>query len=238
MSLPDINTFKSGLSEGGARANYYIVQGLLPDPTAARNLNFLCRSASLPVANVNVVEVMTPGGRKLKVSGERTFDNWTITVYNDTAMRMRKSFEIWQVKSGLYSSPIAYDSLDSYAAAAGWRVWQLSRSGQAVHGYNFYNCWPARLGEISLSYDEAGSIEEFEVELAFSHYIPQGKYSSAALAAGVTELKEIFGELPSGGGGIKTTMPKIPTGLEAFEKATTSGGGGGGTVDAETGTGQ
>ena len=198
MSLPDINTFKNALSLGGARANYYIVEGKLPDLQAERNLSFLCRSASLPVANVNVVEVMTPGGRKLKLSGERTFDNWTITVYNDTAMRMRKSFESWQYKSGLYSSPIAYDSLDGYASAAGWSVRQLSRTGVEVHGYQFFNCWPSRLGEISLSYDEAGSIEEFEVELAFSHYIPNSNPGQFSVEADATSISALFGTISDG----------------------------------------
>lgn len=201
MSLPDINTFKQGLSLGGARSNYYIVSGNLPDTGAAANLAFLCRSASLPVANVNVVEVMTPGGRKLKLSGERTFDNWTITVYNDTAMRMRRAFETWQVKSGLYSSPIAFDRLDDYASAKGWDVWQLSRSGERVHGYSFFNCWPSRLGEISLNYDEAGSIEEFEVELAFSHYIPNNGDVEGIAAASETLLNMFGGTQDSAGAG-------------------------------------
>lgn len=195
MSLPDINTFKNALNLGGARANYYIVEGPLPDDLAEQNLRFLCRSASLPVANVNVVEVMTPGGRKLKLSGERTFDNWTITVYNDTAMRMRKAFESWQYKSGLYSSPIAYDALDGYASAAGWSVRQLSRTGVEVHGYQFFNCWPSRLGEISLSYDEAGSIEEFEVELAFSHYIPNSNPGAVSVQSDAIQVAELFGNI-------------------------------------------
>lgn len=221
MSLPDINQFKEGLSLGGARSNYYIVSGRLPDETAERNLAFLCRSASLPVANVNVVEVMTPGGRKLKLSGERTFDNWTVTVYNDTAMRMRRAFEAWQVKSGLYSSPIAFDRLDDYASAQGWNVWQLSRSGEYVHGYSFFNCWPSRLGEISLNYDEAGSIEEFEVELAFSHYIPNNGNISGIAGAAAFILGNMFGDKPmSGNGAGNQTVDKLLSlAVAAGEKA-------------------
>jgi len=211
-TLPNIETFKNALYFGGARANYYIVDGNLPDGAAENDLKFLCRAASLPVANVNVVDVMTPGGRKIKLSGERTFDNWTITVYNDTNMVMRKSFEFWQAKSGVYSSPIAFDALENYASVNGWSVTQLNRKGGRVHGYNFYNCWPARLGEIALSYDEAGSIEEFEVELAFSHYIPSNNGSLFSESIEYTDSGRMFGTLS--GGSIPDVLPTA--GVEAI----------------------
>jgi len=212
MNLPNISSFKNALYWGGARANYYLVQGQLPDSAAEFDLKFLCRAASLPVANVNVVDVMTPGGRKIKLSGERTFDNWTITVYNDTNMVMRKAFEAWQARSGVYSSPIAYDALSNYASQAGWSVSQLNRKGGRVHGYNFYNCWPARLGEIALSYDEAGSIEEFEVELAFSHYIPTNEGSPFPEDIEYTDSSRMFGSIS--GGGIPDGLPT--DGVEAI----------------------
>jgi hypothetical protein len=168
-NLPDINTFKAALSKGGARANYFRVVG----PNIGGNeFTFLCRAASLPAAAVNVVEVKTPGGRTIKYSGERTFENWNITVYNDTDMKMRETFEKWQTGAGDWNSPVALDVLDNYARSAGWYVSQLDRAGRVVRSYSFFNMWCANLGAIDLTFDDAGSIEEFTVELAYSHYIP------------------------------------------------------------------
>jgi hypothetical protein len=170
-TLPNINAFKASLLKGGARANYFRVQS--PNiGTTKINFSFLCRAASLPAAAVNVVEVKTPGGRTMKYSGERTFENWNVTVYNDTDMILREQFEKWQTGAADWDSPIALDVLDSYASSVGWYVSQLDRAGRVVRSYNFFNMWCANLGAIDLTFDDAGSIEEFTVELAFSHYVP------------------------------------------------------------------
>lgn len=169
MSLPDIQGFKNSLLRGGARATHFLVQGL--NIGSIQEFSYLCRAASLPAATVGVVEVQTPGGRKIKLSGGRTFDNWQITVYNDTNMIMRSRFEAWQTACSNWDSPAAFDSLDSYASNQ-WNVTQLDRAGRAMRAYQFFNAWPTTLGAIELSFDEATSIEQFTVDLAYSHYVP------------------------------------------------------------------
>ena len=170
MSLPSVNQFKNRLALGGARGNYYLVQG----PTIGTDMSYLARAASLPAANVNQVEVMTPGGRKLKFAGERTFEDWTVSVYNDTAMTTRRKFEKWQKACANWGNPLGADPLNAYGVS-NWTVTQLSRSGVAVHSYNFYNMWPSGLGAIELSFDEQSNIEQFDVTFALSHYVPFGE---------------------------------------------------------------
>lgn len=167
MSLPSVNQFRDRLALGGARGNYYVVYG----PTIGNDMSYLARAASLPAASVNQVEVMTPGGRKLKFAGERTFEDWTVSVYNDTAMVTRRKFEAWQRTCADFGNPIGADPLNAYGVS-NWMVTQLSRSGAAVRSYVFYNMWPASLGAIELSFDEQSSIEQFDVGFALSHYEP------------------------------------------------------------------
>lgn len=167
MSLPSVNQFKSRLALGGARGNYYVVTG----PTIGSDLSYLARAASLPAATVNQVEVMTPGGRKLKFAGERTFEDWTVSVYNDTAMITRRKFENWQRTCADYGNPLGADALNAYGVS-NWSVTQLSRTGAAVKTYLFYNMWPASLSAIELSFDEQSNIEQFDVGFAYSHYEP------------------------------------------------------------------
>ena len=167
MSLPSVNQFKDRLALGGARANYYVVYG----PTIGADISYLARAASLPAATVAQVPVMTPGGRKLNFAGERTFEDWTVSVYNDTAMVTRRKFEAWQRTCADYGNPLGADALNAYGVS-NWMVTQLSRSGAAVRSYAFYNMWPSSLGAIELSFDEATSIEQFDVGFALSHYEP------------------------------------------------------------------
>lgn len=169
MSLPNIDSFKAGLERGGARANYFKVTGA---NIGSDDFSFLCRAASLPAGVVNVVEVMTPGGRKLKLSGERTFENWSITVYNDTDMIMRTRFESWQQICAGYNTPYAFDTISQYASGQEWKVQQLDRSGAPMRTYQFFDVWPVNIAAIDLSFDEQSSIEEFAVEMAFSYYVP------------------------------------------------------------------
>ena len=57
-----------------------------------RNFNFLCKASSF------LLQMLTTNsfqGRTLKVTGDRTFDVWTITVINDENFRIRTKFEEW-----------------------------------------------------------------------------------------------------------------------------------------------
>ena len=85
--MPNINDFKAKLAGGGARANQFKVT--MPFPGYAQvggeieDLAFLARATSIPsmeVANINVPF----RGRAVKIAGDRTIPNWSITVLNDT----------------------------------------------------------------------------------------------------------------------------------------------------------
>ena len=205
MGLPSVNQFKERMALGGARANYYIVNG----PTIGADMAYLARGASLPAANVNQVEVMTPGGRKLKFAGERTFEDWTVSVYNDTAMITRKKFEKWQRACADYGNPLGADALGAYGVS-NWSVTQLSRTGLPVRSYNFYNMWPAGLGAIELSFDEASNIEQFDVTFAFSHYEPAG------LSSIPVQLTRILGDALIGGGDLSSAATNLSAAIDGI----------------------
>jgi len=183
MSLPNVNEFRNRLALGGARGNYYLVYG----PTIGTDMAYLARSAALPAASVNVVPVFTPGGRQLKYAGERTFEQWTVGVYNDTQMVTRRKFEVWQTRCANWGDPIGADALGAYAASD-WIVTQLSRSGVPTRSYRFYNMWPSALSAIELSFDEKSEIEQFDVTFDFSHFEPVGGNQQIDnIISGVTE---------------------------------------------------
>ena len=102
-----INQFTSqGLVLGGARPtlfeviipNFPLLQNAAAiasgDLTSSSKLSLMAKAASLPPSIVQEINVGYMG-RKIKVAGDRTFPNWSITVYNDEDFAMRNLFEDW-----------------------------------------------------------------------------------------------------------------------------------------------
>jgi len=94
--MPNINDFKAKLAGGGARANQFKV--IMPFPGYAQvggeieDLAFLCQGTSIPAMTVTNVNVAFRG-RNIKIAGDRTIDEWSVTVYNDTNFKLRNAFE-------------------------------------------------------------------------------------------------------------------------------------------------
>ena len=69
------------LNNAGARANLFDVS--MTGPTAAglntSEFTFACKAAAIPAMTVTTIDVPY-FGRTIKVPGNKTFDNWTVTV--------------------------------------------------------------------------------------------------------------------------------------------------------------
>ena len=96
--MANINDFKAKLSGGGARSNQYKVvmpfPGYAQDGGEIEDLAFLCQGAELPGMAIAKIEVPFRG-RAIKIAGDRTIDDWTIKVINDTNFKLRNAFERW-----------------------------------------------------------------------------------------------------------------------------------------------
>mgnify|MGYP003638261908 FL=1 len=95
--MANVDDFKSQLIGGGARANLFQVTVTNPPIGAGLNtelLAFTCKGAQLPASVIAQIDVPFRG-RQLKVAGDRTFENWTITAYNEDSQDVRSAFESW-----------------------------------------------------------------------------------------------------------------------------------------------
>ena len=95
-------TFQQAI-RGGVRPNLFQVEhnwpgtnltepkleGLTDNPVM-----YMCKSAALPATNVGTVELPFRG-RVVKVPGDRTYETWTATFYNDDAFKLRAAYEKW-----------------------------------------------------------------------------------------------------------------------------------------------
>ena len=169
--MANISDFKAKLAGGGARSNQFKVT--MPFPGYAsiggeiEELAFLCRATSIPsmeVANINVPF----RGRSIKIAGDRTIPNWSITVYNDTNFKLRNAFERWQNginnmsdNEGL-TNPVDYQ-VDCFLD-------HLDRNGNTIKSYTLRGVFPTGIAGIPLDYEEAGAIEQFEVTLEYQFF--------------------------------------------------------------------
>ena len=176
-----IDKFKSRLSGGIARPNLFEVVLAFPDGVVDASVNdldaksrFLVKAAALPASNITPINVPFRG-RVLKIAGDRTFDEWTITVINDTDFAIRSSFERWMNSMAKVSDTSGNTNPADYTRAAS--VYQLGRSAVAPNSqesaqnmpilrtYKFYSVFPTNISQMDLSYDQPDSIEEFTVTL-------------------------------------------------------------------------
>ena len=61
---------------------------------AGRKMEYLCKGAQLPSDVVNPIDVYYMG-RQIKVAGDRTFEEMTLTIINDADFSIRNAFERW-----------------------------------------------------------------------------------------------------------------------------------------------
>ena len=132
MSQRSIEDFKAVLQGGGVRPTMFEVELTFPESVVSdsteitRDGTFLIQAAALPASNVGTIEVPFRG-RKLKVSGDRTFDPWNVTVMNDVSFGLRVAFEKWAEKIQNHNYALGATTLNDYFASA--IVRQLDRDG-------------------------------------------------------------------------------------------------------------
>ena len=95
--MANISDFKAQLTGGGARANQFRVELSFPSfvtlgAIAGVQAQFLCNAAQLPSSTIEPITVLYRG-RPVNFAGERTFQPWTISVYNDTNFNIRNALE-------------------------------------------------------------------------------------------------------------------------------------------------
>jgi hypothetical protein len=192
----DINKFRENFF--GVRSNRFMVIPSWPtDKTNGQNLltntpdkevtEIYVKAADIPEASIGVITVPWMG-RAIKFSGERTYVDWAIQIYesNAPAKDLRKAFEEWmEVMDGRKSHKVSYD------ITTDWEVWysdivggQKSTSKEFRRGIRLVNCFPVNVGTLSMDYDVADAFAVFPVTIAFDYWEPLGELASTNTASG------------------------------------------------------
>jgi hypothetical protein len=186
----NVSTFASlGLPYGGARASLFEVFLTLPaglaNPRAEAQFRFVCKAASIPQSTVGQIEVPY-FGRKVKMAGNRTFDNWTVTVMNDEDFSIRHAFEEWSAAINSHENNLRDPGLIFESGQAAYRsratVRHYAKTGVYGSGtaagdaaiptriYTFNNIFPLNISNIDLNWETTDAIEEFTVEFAYDYW--------------------------------------------------------------------
>ncbi len=174
MAYPkSIEEFKAALSGGGVRPTMFQVEMTFPDSVVidpAQSTDegvFLIKASNLPASNIGSIDVPFRG-RKLKVSGDRTFDDWNVTVTNDISFGLRKGFEKWSELIQNMNYVMGAGELNEYFATA--IVRQLDRDGNQLRAYAFQGIWPTSVSEVALDFDSVDTVEEYQVTFKVQYW--------------------------------------------------------------------
>ena len=178
----NIDQFRTAMQYDGARPNLFEV--VLQFPTfvevggqASALSRFFVKTASLPGSTIGAVTVPY-FGREVKVAGNRTFQDWSVTVLNDEDFTIRNAFERWhrgingnktnlREPGAASTSPITPGT--SYAVDA--EVYQYAKiGGTPIKKYRFTGMFPNDIAQVDLDWGSNDTIEEFSVTLSYQYW--------------------------------------------------------------------
>lgn len=170
----NVNQFRTQLTGDGARPNLFEVRLNFPSyvtarSTAAVKSSFMVKTAQLPGSTIGSVPV-NYFGREVKVAGNRTFADWTVTIINDEDFIIRNAMESWlrgindnvtNLRSALTTQQYASDA----------QVFQYSKAGGApIKSYKFVGMFPIDVAPIDLDWGSNDAIEEFSVTFQYQYW--------------------------------------------------------------------
>ena len=179
----DIDKFRKNFF--GVRSNRFMVIPDWPGAVTTRPqqevTEIYVKAADIPEASIGVITVPWMG-RAIKFSGERTYVDWAIQIYesNAPANDLRKAFEEWmELMDSRKEHKISYD------VATSWQVWysditpnQKTSTPSFARGIELVNCFPVNVGTLSMDYAVADAFSVFPVTLAFDYWRPLGDLST------------------------------------------------------------
>jgi hypothetical protein len=201
----NINDFKTnGLVLGGVRSSLFEVELTLPSGVAAvssgevsKKIMFTCRASSIPASTVGLIEVPY-FGRKIKLSGDRTYSNWSITVINDEDYSVRSAMEGWLNKLNQPEDNLRTIDLATYKTDS--LIRSFTKAGGILAEYTFRGMFPLEAAAMEVDWNTTDTLQEFQVTFAYDYWVP---VNQLAITSGQLDslLKESLGNIAGGAAG-------------------------------------
>ena len=191
----NISTFKSrGLTFGGTRPALFEVYLRIPvgvgaDQSSADKFRFTCRAAQLPAATIGNVEIPY-FGRRVKVAGDRTFADWSVTVMNDEDFLVRSMFEKWSNSLNRMESNVrdTLYSLNENSYKTDLTVIQYGKDGSQIRAYDIIGAFPTVVDAITLDWDSQNQIETFTTTFTYDYWLPRDETVNPYLGQAISPI--------------------------------------------------
>lgn len=167
-----INEFKTALERGGARPSLFQVEitppvGVADRFAASAKIPFMVKAAALPASTLGSYTVPY-FGRDIKYAGDRTFEDWEVTVINDEDFAIRNAMESWSNLMNSHESnsralPQIYKS-DAIISQYG------KSSVTPIRVYRFKGLYPVTVSSIAMAWETKDAIEEFTVTFQYDYW--------------------------------------------------------------------
>ncbi|MDB4576103.1 phage tail protein [bacterium] len=171
----NINEIKSQLTFGGAKASLFQVAITNPiNGIADLKTPFMVQAAQIPEATLGIIEIPY-FGRKVKVAGDRTFGEWTVTIINDEDFLIRNAMEQWMASINSHEGNVTQlgsASASEYKNQA--QITQYSKTGAPLRTYNFNGLFPTSIAAISMDWNTTDDIERFDVTFQYDWWNVSG----------------------------------------------------------------
>lgn len=167
----NINEFKSQLPFGGARPSLFQVQITNPiNGLADFKIPFLVKAASLPASSVGSY-IVPYFGRQIKFGGDRTFEDWNVTVINDEDFAIKNAMEAWLNAINSHTTNTRALPQDYKSDA---QIVQYSKDMLPLRQYTFRGIFPINVSAIDTSWETVDTIEEFTVTFQYDEWVVDG----------------------------------------------------------------
>jgi len=161
-----ISDFASNF-RGGVRPNLFRVD-IQGAPEAFNDFHFFCKGAPIPASTLTAIPVPFRG-RQLQVPGDRTFEEWTVTVLNDVNWQHRSAFENWSHRMSAHSANVSDFAADDFAYYGNAHVMHIDRKGTVIRRYVLEDIFPTTIAAIDLTSDANDTVEEYTVSFAINN---------------------------------------------------------------------
>lgn len=166
----NINEMRSQLVYGGARQNLFQVRINNP-ANASGDLKtpFMVQAAQIPESQLGVIPVFY-FGRQMKLAGDRTFGDWTVTIINDEDFLIRNAMEEWSNRINRLERNVR--EIGRYKSNA--TVIQYAKDGSPIRQYKFDGIFPSVISPIELDWANTDQIESFQVTFTYDYWTVSG----------------------------------------------------------------
>lgn len=136
---------------------------------ATQQMEFHCQSTVIPSGTTEVIEVPFMGS-KIKIAGDNTYPDWTVTILNNKDFNIYKTVQRWREFQrsdvlGTRSNDLTYKTIAT--------IEQLDGSQNVIFTEVLVGLWPQLVGDITLGAEENNTVEVFDVTFSMDYILPE-----------------------------------------------------------------